>query len=186
MEKYLASSTYIDWTYPDVQSLAARLGQSVEGTEAIAQTCFEFVRDEIRHSTDASDQILTAKASEVLHSGTGFCYAKSHLLAALLRANGIPAAMCYQRLRGETRFTLHGLNAVHLGKAGWYRIDPRGNKPGVDAQFCPPHEQLAFELGDGEEDIPGYWAEPAPSVIRVLTQCADVDIAARQLPAVTE
>lgn len=31
-------------------------------------------------------------------SGSGICYAKSHLLAALLRANKIPAGFCYPRL----------------------------------------------------------------------------------------
>jgi len=34
---------------------------------------------------------VTCKASDVLIYGTGYCYAKSHLLAALLRANAIPA-----------------------------------------------------------------------------------------------
>ena len=84
---------------------------------------------------------VTCRASDVLAARTGFCYAKSHLLAALLRANGIPAALCYQRLSIDGQgppFCLHGLNAVHLPEHGWYRIDARGNKPGVDAQFTPP------------------------------------------------
>jgi transglutaminase-like putative cysteine protease len=37
---------------------------------------------------------------------------------------------------------------VYLKDYGWYRIDARGNKAGVDAQFTPPHEKLAFELGE--------------------------------------
>ena len=186
MDKYLASSAYIDWMHPEVRRLATGLGQTADGAEAVTRRCFEFVRDEIRHSTDAKDDILTAKASEVLGAGTGFCYAKSHLLAALLRANGVPTALCYQRLKGEDGYTLHGLNAVNLGKLGWYRIDPRGNKPGIDAQFSPPIEKLAFQLGDGEEDIPGFWSEPASSVVRVLTQCASVSAASKQLPDGTE
>lgn len=70
----------------------------------------------------------------MLRHRTGFCYAKSHLLAALLRANGIAAGLCYQRLSvngGGTPYCLHGLNAVFLKDFGWYRVDARGNKPGI-------------------------------------------------------
>ncbi|MCA9151542.1 MAG: hypothetical protein KDA92_19655, partial [Planctomycetales bacterium] len=40
-------------------------------------------------------------------------------------------------------YCLHGLNAVYLEAYGWYRIDARGNKPGVAAAFSPPLEKLA-------------------------------------------
>ncbi len=64
---------------------------------AIAHRCFEFVRDEVRHSWDFKENPVTCHASEVLRHRTGYCYAKTHLLAALLRANRIPAGLCYQR-----------------------------------------------------------------------------------------
>ena len=72
--------------------------------------------------------------------------------------------------------------AAHLGKTGWYRIDPRGNKPGIDAQFTPPVEQLAFELSAGEEDICGYWNRPSAQVVHALTQHRDVNHACQHLP----
>ena len=53
-----------------------------------ARACFEFVRDQIKHSRDYEMDPTTWKASDVLLHGTGYCYAKSHLLAAMLRANG--------------------------------------------------------------------------------------------------
>jgi transglutaminase-like putative cysteine protease len=71
---------------------------------------------------------VTCSASQVLLHGTGFCYAKGHLLAALLRANAIPVGSCYQRLRIDGTgppFCLHGFNSVHLPAIGWYRIDAR-------------------------------------------------------------
>jgi transglutaminase-like putative cysteine protease len=115
---------------------------------------------------------LTCTASEVLSAGTGFCYAKSHLLVALLRANGVPAGLCYQRLAQNetgTSFVLHGLAAVHLPDVGWYRVDPRGNKPGVNAQFSPPTEQLAFAMDvPGEFLFPGVSPDPAGSVVEIL------------------
>ena len=93
------------------------------------------------------------------------------MLAALLRANGILAGLCYQRLSREdgNGFSLHGLNAVHLPGIGWYRVDPRGNKPGVDAQFCPPDERLACSIESaGEMDLPEIWPEPMPMVVDCL------------------
>jgi len=60
---------------------------------------------------------------------------------------------------------------VYLQDTGWYRIDPRGNKEGVDAQFTPPLERLAFStFGRVEVDIQGVWAEPLPVVTRALTR----------------
>ena len=77
---------------------------------------------------------VTCRASDVLKYRTGYCFAKSHLLAALLRANQIPAGLCYQRLTIDhppvqgsidtnPPHTLHGLNAVLLPEFGWYRMD---------------------------------------------------------------
>jgi transglutaminase-like putative cysteine protease len=172
MENYLAATDIIDWNNPDVTRKAAELARDQNGPVAIARACFEYVRDQIKHSVDYQLNPVTCKASDVLKHQTGFCYAKSHLLAALLRANGIPAGLCYQRLtidNDQPPYCLHGLNAVHLPDHGWYRIDARGNGKGISAQFNPPLEQLAFPLiTDGEMDFPEIWPEPLPQVIRVL------------------
>ncbi|MCG8425971.1 MAG: transglutaminase family protein [Chromatiales bacterium] len=172
MEKYLQSSDYIDWDHPDVLSKAKALAQGLNSKEEITKACFTFVRDEIKHSLDYKLNPVTCKASEVLEHGTGYCYAKSHLLAALLRANSIPAGLCYQRLTiedDEPPFCLHGLNAVFLEEYGWYRIDARGNKPGVNAQFTPPVEQLAYPIiTAGEADLLEIWDEPLPVVVDAL------------------
>ena len=129
---------------------------------------------------------MTCKASDVLEQGSGYCYAKSHLLAALLRANKIPAGLCYQRLTisgDQPPFCLHGLNAVYLKDHGWYRIDARGNKEGTNADFCPPKEQLAFPIiSEGETDLPEIWSEPLAVVVDVLTQYSDFLEVARNLP----
>ena len=132
----------------DVVQTAKKLADQSSSPQETVQNCFQFVRDDIKHSWDHKLNPITYKASDVLHHGTGFCYAKSHLLAALLRANNIPAGLCYQRLTitDAPTFCLHGLNAVYLEPFGWYRIDARGNKPGVTAEFCPPIEKLAFPI----------------------------------------
>ena len=147
------------------------------------------VRDQIRHSLDFRLNPVTCKASEVLRHATGYCYAKSHLLAALLRANGIPAGLCYQRLTieaGSPPHCLHGLNAVYLKAHGWYRIDARGNKAGIAAEFCPPVEKLAFPLAaPGETDLPEIWPEPLAVVVRDAGKKAKLtDQVYRSLPDV--
>src|SRR5512135_2957192 len=157
MLAYLGSSEFINWKHPDITAKASELSAGCNSKTEIAKRCFEFVRDEIRHSRDFSMNPVTCRASDVLLHKTGYCYAKSHLLAALLRANGIPAGLCYQRLSKNDDgppYCLHGLNAVYLPESGWYRIDARGNKPGVDAQFTPPVEKLAFSIVNaGEIDL---------------------------------
>lgn len=137
-----------------------------------ARACFEFVRDQIRHSGDYQLNPATCRASDVLLSGTGYCFAKSHLLAALLRANGIPAGFCYQRLSVNDcgpPFCLHGYNAILFADYGWYRVDARGNKRGVDSKFDPPNEQLAFLLQDvNEYDFESILPDPLPCVVTSL------------------
>ncbi|HIJ57815.1 MAG TPA: transglutaminase family protein [Deltaproteobacteria bacterium] len=173
MDIYLRSTDIIDWQTPAVLNQAYKLAKDVSGPFEIARACFEWVRDCIKHSGDDEATITTCRASEVLTEGTGWCFAKSHLLGALLRANRIPAGFCYQRLSlGDGNgFTLHGLNAVHLPDIGWYRIDGRGNKAGVDAQFCPPEEKLAYlPREEGEIGFPEIWPDPAPIVVECLVR----------------
>ena len=171
-EPFLRATEVLDWTAPAVLGRARSLAAGRSDPLAVSRTCFEWVRDEIRHCMDYGRDELTCAASEVLQAGTGFCYAKSHLLVALLRANGLPAGLCYQRLARDaagTAFVLHGLAAVRLPESGWYRVDPRGNKPGVDAQFTPPVERLAFATAlPGEFLFPGVHPDPAPPVVAVL------------------
>jgi transglutaminase-like putative cysteine protease len=186
MKHYLDSSEYIDWNHPLVIAKATELAEDCVTDEAVAKRCFEFVRDAIKHSWDYRMNPVTCKASDVLIPGTGYCYAKSHLLAALLRANAIPAALCYQRLTVENDgppYCLHGLNAVYLKQHGWYRIDARGNKPNVTADFCPPIEKLAFPIIDAvERDFPQILAEPLPLVVKALTENKTVEQVFENLP----
>ena len=98
MKQYLQSTPIVDWQTPAVLECALNLGRTSVDTLDTARACFEFVRDGISHSGDDRAAVTTCRASEVLAHGTGWCFAKSHLLAALLRANGIPTGLCYQRL----------------------------------------------------------------------------------------
>ncbi len=174
MQKYLEATEIIDYHDPKVKALAKNLALNCTNDTQIAKSCFEYVRDNIKHSGDYKADITTYIASDVLKHKTGWCYAKSHLLAGLLRANGIPTGFWYQRLScSEYKpniYCLHGLNAIYLKEFGWYAVDARGNKEGVNAQFNPPHEQLAFELQEHEFELREILAEPLEVVVEALKQ----------------
>lgn len=187
-KNYLAATGVINWHDPNVLKLAKSLAANVTDPFVVAKRCFAWVRDEIKHSSDYKLNPVTCKASEVLAAGTGYCYAKSHLLAAFLRANGIPAGFCYQRLSIDgigPPFCLHGLNAVYLPDVGWYRVDARGNRIDVAAEFTPPIERLAFPIQfEGEYNLPEIYSEPLPQVLEVLRCHVTWDAVLTNLPDV--
>ncbi|MEU8773832.1 transglutaminase family protein [Streptomyces sp. NPDC048606] len=175
---YLASDGAIDHWHPRVQDTADALWSATGDAYSYAKVAFEFVRDTIPHSADSGAPGVTWRASDVLATRNGICHAKSHALVALLRAQGIPAGLCYQRLTEDdgTDPLLHGLVALRLpGADRWSRVDPRGNRPGVDARFDLDEERLAFPVRPelGEVDHPGVYAAPHPATLRALRESAD-------------
>ncbi|AOO66075.1 transglutaminase-like domain-containing protein [Sulfurospirillum halorespirans] len=188
---YLHSSSIIDFEHPLILAKAQELKGDAASDVEIAKNCFTFVRDHIRHTGDHKDAIITCKASDVLTYETGWCYAKSHLLAALCRANGIPAGFCYQRLslvdNGSEPYMLHGLNAIYLKDFDWYRVDARGNKEGIHAEFSPPLEQLAFKVKTAHEiDFQEILNEPLSLVITALQTYTRFEESLQHLPDCTE
>jgi len=177
IDKYLESSNIIDYTTKSITDLAEFLFAESNDTMDYIKNTYEYVRDQISHSADAGEDVITCSASEVLVAGHGICFAKSHLLAALLRVKGIPCGFCYQKLilDDETAPVLiyHGLNGVYLEEyKKWIRLDARGNKEGVNAQFSVETEQLAFPIRPekGEEDSFVVYPEPDESIIKALRE----------------
>ncbi|MFJ1654403.1 transglutaminase domain-containing protein [Streptomyces sp. NPDC088337] len=187
LSAYLAADEVVDHEHPMVRETAARLAEGVADSYAYARSVYEFVRDGIPHSQDAGDPRVTWRASDVLRLRTGICYAKAHALAALLRAEDIPTALCYQRLTRDDDgggHVVHGLVAVRFDGA-WHRQDPRGNKPGVDARFSLAGERLAFvpDPKSNELDYPVLYAEPHPAVLAALKAAPDRPRLWKTLPA---
>ena len=88
-------------------------------------------------------------------------------LAAILRSKSIHAGFCYQKLtfdiNNTTSLVYHGFNGVYISEyEKWIRLDARGNKEGINAQFSLDTEQLAYYINTeiGEED--GFIIYPKP------------------------
>lgn len=190
MNEFLAPTPTIDSDHPTIIAAAAEIaGNTTTDDEEIARRCFLWVRDQVRHSSDSQLPTVTCTASDVLKHRVGFCYAKSHLLAALLRARCIPAALCYQRLAFDdsaSSFFLHGLVAIRLSRHGWYRVDPRGNKPGLFSDFSPPEERLPYTPRlPGEEDVPGRFPDALACVVSTLNRWPSAKDVRANLPDYT-
>ncbi|MCC3571935.1 MAG: hypothetical protein JGK30_08515 [Microcoleus sp. PH2017_40_RAT_O_B] len=64
-------SEFIDWQHPKIMECAKQIASGHETPTAIAKACFEWVRDEIRHSYDYQMSPVTCRASDVLQHKTG-------------------------------------------------------------------------------------------------------------------
>lgn len=178
--EYLSVSEYIDWTHPAIMAGAEAFKSRAEDEVHLVRLIYEYVRDEIKHSWDVQDKRVTRRASEALEHKVGICWAKSNLLAAFLRACGIPAGICYQRLTlgdtPETGFCIHSLNAVYIKSIDkWIRLDARGSAGVPNAQFSLEREQLEFRVNReiGEIDYRTVYACHVPRLMKVLEENED-------------
>lgn len=220
--RYLEDTITIDWQTPSVSECARRLlaeADAERGTSAGAHAriarLFHFVRDEIAHTFDLDESAreerasaivsgfapgfvrrgVACRASEVLALGHGLCFAKSHLLAALLRFAGHPTGFCHARLVDDERpgrFVLHGFVACRLADEGRFiLLDPRGNRgrsgePGAigsECRFAPPYS-LAFapDPARGEQLLPRIAKRPGKRIVDWLERVPNLEAAKRSLP----
>lgn len=175
---YLLELNEVDYSNPFICTLANELFNPLQTEIEKAKAAYEFVRDEISHTWDIQSKRVTCHASDVLTFKEGICYAKSNLLAALLRSQGIPTGFCYQRLMlfntPDKGYCNHALNAVFFHSLNrWIRLDSRGNKTGIDAQFSLDHERLAFHTQQelDEVDYPLIYVRPHPKTMSILKRC---------------
>lgn len=190
LEDYLLELKEVNYSHPLIQAKAEQLFNPSQTDIEKAKIAYEFVRDKISHSWDIQSTRITCNAADVLTYNEGICYAKSNLLAALLRSQGIPTGFCYQRLmlfdKPEKGYCIHALNAVFMQSMDkWVRLDARGNKTGIHAQFSLSEEMLAFSIQEelGEKDYPLIYAKPHPKTIAVLEEQHDAkEMYTRHLP----
>lgn len=177
---YLEETKIINFRHPLIQEKIAEFQHVGKTKIELAEMAFLFVRDTIQHSFDIDSTEITISASETLEKIEGICFAKAHLLAALLRGMNIPAGFCYQRVTrkgtSESGYALHGLNALYLEDVDqWFRVDPRGNKAGVYSEFSISPEKLAYPIrGELDEiDYPYVYSQPLKNVIQSMENSLD-------------
>lgn len=113
----------------------------------------------------------------------GVSYAKTLLLAGLVRGVNIPAGFCYQKFAFTDNpadgLLLYALNAVFVTAPGaWTRLDARGGVRGRNAEFYvddPCREQLVMTVrpGLGEEEYFLILARPLPVIMTVQEKYQD-------------
>jgi len=185
---YLEDTIVVDWQTPIVFEKAKALTVGKATVEERLRALFEFVRDEIDFSFDIETDELTCNASEVLRAGHGLCYAKSHLLVAMIRFCGIPAGFAFQRLRrrgADGGYVLHGFVGVFLaGEQRWIALDPHGDNDEVQTVFSMGEPSLAFtpdpELG--EETQPFVYSKPVKHIVAMLSKAGSLERVRRTLP----
>lgn len=149
MKEYLAQTKSIDYMNPHIQEKVQELKESSCDDLDYIKRSYIFVRDEIPHSWDIQTNIVSRTASETLINKTGICWMKSCLLAALLRANGIPSGISYQLLTiaedDGSGHIVHALNTVYIEDSNkWIRLDARGNVGNGGDELSLEKDCLAF------------------------------------------
>lgn len=179
LDKFLQASEYIDYNSKLIQKKAAKLFSSNMTEIEKVKTAYEFVRDKIPHSFDCNAETITAKASDVLKYKTGICHAKANLLAALLRSQGIPTGFCFQHITlmddDSQGYCVHCYNAVFLNDK-WIKLDARGNKQGVNAQFSLDEPILAFPNRKEYDEYfwEGIYASPHTPTMEMLEKATSI------------
>ena len=187
LEAFLAEDKYVNFSAPNIQAKAAELFVGVTDDTQKARIAYEFVRDKIPHSFDIGAKIITARASDVLKHETGICHAKANLLATLLRSQGIHVGFCFQHCTlmddDSAGYCVHCYNAVWLN-GRWIKMDARGNKAGVSAQFSLDEPVLAFPLRSEYDEYfwPGIYATPHDETMRMLEQADSLEYIIKNIP----
>lgn len=173
MNVFLSDNKYIDYNSEIIRIKVLELFKSNMTDFEKVKIAYEFVRDEIPHSFDCNATVITAKASDVLYYQTGICHAKSNLLAALLRSEGIPVGFCYQHITladdDSLGYCVHAYNAVFLNNK-WIKLDARGNKHGINAQFSVDKPILAYRNRAEYDEYfwKGIYANPHLPTMKML------------------
>ena len=155
--RHLAPTDVITSDQPAIIERARSLTAGLTDPFAITNALFVHVRDGVRYDVaPALDGRDAWRADATLARGHGFCEQKSVLLAALLRAAGVPCAIGFEHIRDhglaqfadllpEAVIVFHGMNFVWLDDA-WRAIDAT-----LDVQLCKRRGYRLVELRRGED-----------------------------------
>ncbi len=154
----LRPTRFVDSDSPEIIAYARRAAGDAEDNLEKARRLYLAVRDDLRY-----DPFLVGlepegyTAGSTLARGSGFCVTKAAVLAAVARAEGIPARLGYADVRnhltsprllelmGTDVFAYHGYTELYLG-GKWLKATPAFN-----LSLCHKAKILPLEF-DGEND----------------------------------
>lgn len=175
LSEYLQETEEINYTHQLVIQKSDQLERESENTQDFISKAFLLVRNSIPHSADIEAKHVSITASDVLQNNEGMCYAKSLLLAALLRAKNILCGFCYQKLRldgsSDSKLIIHALNAVYVEESGsWIALDARGTTdPGLSADLLQKgYYEFSPDISLGEVNFNTVFPNPDPATINAL------------------
>lgn len=174
MEKrYLQPTPFIDSDHPMVVAFARQTTAGLKDAVQQSQQLFNVIRDKFPYNPFQLDlRPEGLKASRVLGRDSSYCVEKAILLAACLRAIGIPSRLFFgnvrnhigtgklEKLLGSDVLAFHGSAEVHLhGK--WLKITPAFNtglcrKLGVEPLEFNGREDAIFQQYSGEKRFMEY------------------------------
>ena len=158
MSEYLSAGRFIDSNAPSVVTFAQDATAGAGNDAERIKRLYHAVRDGIVYDpyVDLSDP-ANYRASDVLAAKRGFCIGKASLLAASVRAVGIPARVGYADVRNHMTsprlyekiktdvFTWHSYADIQLN-GHWAKATPA-----FDLALCQRAGVTPLEF-DGEED----------------------------------
>ena len=160
VELYLKPTGYIDSDHPDVVNYAAERVKGLDSALDKAVKLYYAVRDDIRYDPYAFGLGgETFKASTVLADKKAFCVPKAILLAAVCRAQGIPARLGFADVRNHLAsdgllqmmrtdvFAFHGYADIYL-EGRWVKATPAFNR-----QMCEKFDVLPLEFNGREDSV---------------------------------
>lgn len=156
---YLKATRYIDADHPSIRNFVKKYQGTGSDLER-AVNLYYAVRDGIRYNPylvhiDPAHYV----ASFTLERGEGFCIQKALVLAAVIRAAGIPARVGFanvrnhlttEKLRNLLRgdlFVFHGYNEIFLEEK-WVKATPA-----FDIDLCKKFNVLPLEFNGKEDSI---------------------------------
>lgn len=145
--KFLEPTFFIDSKSEVITKLVEKIGESANQAVDFIKSSFNYVRDKIKYTVETvqHDSPADMKASTTVLREKGFCIQKAVALAALLRANNIPARLHFadiinhrsppylQELMGTKVFVFHGYTDVYLENR-WIKLTPA-----FDTTLCEKH-----------------------------------------------
>ncbi len=126
-EPYLAPGAGIQSDHPEIVSASMRIIGDTTDPAAAARRVLHWVY----RNVEKRPVLSIPGAVEVLRTMTGDCNEHAVLLAALLRAAGIPARICAGLVYTRGRFYYHAWNEAYLGD--WVSMDATVNQMPADA-----------------------------------------------------